>query len=479
MTYGPEVAELNDRIGLTPDPQQELGLDLIFAINPDGSPASFAGCVICCRQNMKTGLFKQAVLGWLEITEDREIVWSAHEMSTTTEAQRDLETLITESYLGRRLATGPTNGIFYGSIGQRIEFANGQQIMFKARTKTGGRGLARGKLVLDEAFALTPGMMGSIVPTLATKPNAQMLYGSSAGLADSEVLFDVRERGRAGKSPRLFYLEWLAPKEPCRNAAGEVDKNCRHPKDAPERGLDCALDREHLRRAANPAISTGRITLERLEDFRQELPPAEFARECLGWWDEPASAQQVIASDVWQALKDDGPPDGTAPAALAVDMSHDRVLAIAGCWATEDGAHIELVALDYVTDTLGAAEWLKGRAGRRIPVVVDSASPAASMVPALKAARVKVIQTGPVDMGKACGLFYDETTHGRLTHAGQAQLDSALLGASKRAIREAGSWAWDRKDPEANIAPLVAATLARFGAAGSRRRSTGGVTTAD
>jgi hypothetical protein len=38
------------------------------------------------------------------------------------------------------------------------------------------------------------------------------------------------------------------------------------------------------------------------------------------------------------------------------------------------------------------------------------------------------------------------------------------MGARKRAIGKAGGWGWDRRDPELNIAPLVAATLARFGA---------------
>ena len=74
------------------------------------------------------------------------------------------------------------------------------------------------------------------------------------------------------------------------------------------------------------------------------------------------------------------------------------------------------------------------------------------------------MQTSAADMGKACGLFYDDVTAGRLTHAAQPQLDQALAGAKKRNIRDAGAWAWDRKNPETNIAPLVAATLARFGA---------------
>jgi hypothetical protein len=91
LTYGPEVADLCDQAGFTPDPQQELGLDLIFAIRPDGSPASFAFCVICARQNLKSGLFLQACIGWLFVLDDvPEIAWSAHELRTALDAQREL-----------------------------------------------------------------------------------------------------------------------------------------------------------------------------------------------------------------------------------------------------------------------------------------------------------------------------------------------------------------------------------------------------
>lgn len=308
LTYGPEVADLCARADFAPDPQQELGLDLIFAIRPDGSPASFAGCVICCRQNLKTGLFKQAAIGWMFVTEEPTMVWSAHEMSTTDAAQRDLENLIaSKPFLSKHLAPGITNGVFYGSLGRRIEFASGQTILFKARTDTGGRGLAKRKLILDEAFALTPAMIGAVMPLMMAQENPQILYGSSAGKADSDVLLDVRERGRLGKSPRLFYLEWLAPREDC------ADKDCAHPKDAVPRGIDCALDREHLLRKANPALTTGRITLETLRDLRQEMPPEEYARECLGWWDEPEAVDakaEFFSETDWAATAVDVEPDG-------------------------------------------------------------------------------------------------------------------------------------------------------------------------
>ena len=103
-TLGDEVADLSDLAGFAPDPEQRLGLDLIFAFDRHGKSCAFEFCVVCCRQNLKTGLFKQAALGWLFITEQRLVVWSAHEFNTAQEAHRDMATLIENTpFLSRRL----------------------------------------------------------------------------------------------------------------------------------------------------------------------------------------------------------------------------------------------------------------------------------------------------------------------------------------------------------------------------------------
>lgn len=472
LTYGPEVADLNAKANFEPDPQQELGLDLIFAIKPDGSPASFEVCVICCRQNLKTGLFKQAAIGWLFVTEQPLVVWSAHEMSTTSEAQRDLaNTMLDAPMLRKRMMPNENNGVYHANGEERIELATGQRVMFKARTKDGGRGLTAPKLILDEAFALKPSMMGSLLPLMMAQKDPQVLYGSSAGKADSEVLFDIRERGRTGISPAMTYLEWLSPRERC------AEEDCKHPKDAAARGVDCALDREHLIRKANPTITTGRIQIETVRNLRQALPPAEFARECLGWWDEPTKQGEVIPSDAWGARQvepGDAPAASVAPNALGLDRWYDGATAVAGAWRDLDTYHVELVAVDVSPDTTSVVRWVAERAGKRIPVVVAGDSPAAALVPELRALKVAVIVTSVADLGKACVGFRDDVLQERLSHANQDHLNAALAGAKKRRIGDAGMWGWDRKAPDLDISPLMAATLARFGAAvskGKRQRT--------
>lgn len=191
-TLGDEVADVCVMADFAPDPEQKLGLDMIFACDHHDKSVCFEFCAICSRQNLKTGLFKQASLGWLFVSKVRLIVWSAHEFETAAEAHRDMAALIEDSpVLSKRLKQ-----IHNSSNDKSIELTTGQRLRFKARTKTGGRGLSAEKVVLDEAFALRPEHLGALMPTMSVQPDPQILYGSSAPLVDSEVLRGIMLRGR-------------------------------------------------------------------------------------------------------------------------------------------------------------------------------------------------------------------------------------------------------------------------------------------
>ena len=82
------------------------------------------------------------------------------------------------------------------------------------------------------------------------------------------------------------------------------------------------------------------------------------------------------------------------------------------------------------------------RAGKRIPVLIDGASPAATLVAALTVAKVKVLLTTGRDMARACGGFCDDVAAGKLSHAGQPALDAAVAGARRRPIGDAGAFGW-------------------------------------
>lgn len=409
----------------------------------DGTWAAKQVGVSAPRQNGKSQLIVARALTGALLFGERKIIISAHAQDTARETFHKLvEQIDASPALAERIAH---RGVMNAINREKISFKNGAVIQFKARTVSGSRGFSSDCLLLDEAQILGMPAWVSINSTMSARPNPQIwLLGTPPTPEDNpEVFASIRASALAGASTALAWLEWAAD-----------------PTDDP------AL--ETTRAKANPAWYT-RINHEVVQGEFETYPAERFALDRLGIWSDD-QVQRVIPANVWSDLVADRP--AAAPTGLAVDMSHDRLVAVAGCVALDEGAaYVELLAVDYQRDTLAAVEWLAEKAGRRIPVFIDGASPAASMVPALKERKVRVTVTTASDMGKACGMFYDDVMAGRLAHAGQAQLDQALAGARKRNIRDAGAWGWDRKDESTNIAPLVAATLARLAAATKQART--------
>jgi hypothetical protein len=447
-TLGPEVAELCELVGYPPDPEQRLILDEVFAFGGDGRSSAFEVCVVCARQNLKSGCFQQCAIGWLWLCDVRLVVWSAHEFSTTQEAFLELQQLVDGSdILSRRVKR-----IYTGNGDERIELMSGSRLLFKARTKHGGRGLSGDKVILDEAFALQPAHMGALLPLLSVRPDPQVLYGSSAGLSTSMVLRRIRDRGRAGSSGRLFYCEWCAPRGGCASEA------CGHEVGA----VGCALDDVGNWQAANPLLGRTRangtgLTVDYVGAERQALPPEEFARERLGWWDEPGAAD-AFGAGRWEACAGEPPGPDVAVGGLAVavsyDLSHAAVVA-----AAKDGTVLHVRPLIHGPGT----GWVADRVVELqrlhpVDVAVDGGGPAADLIPGLEAAGVAVRKLNTADVLDACAGIYKRVQETTLRHGSYEDLDAAAGAAVKRAVGD--RWAWGRKASTADISVLEAATLA-------------------
>jgi len=462
-TYGPQVAELCQLAGFVPDPEQQLGLDAIFAVNEADKVAALEAAVIVGRQNMKTGLFKMATLGWLFLTDQRLVVWSAHEFRTSQEAFRDMEELI----MGTKHFARRVKQIHRGNGDEAIELYGDRRLMFKARTKSGGRGLSGDKIILDEGFALQPSHMGSLFPTLAARPDPQVVYGSSAGKVESGVLRAIRDRGRPGGDPSLAYIEYCAPPPKVACADGE---SCTHARDA----VGCGCDNMELIKAANPAIGR-RITVSYVRGERRALPPAEFARERMGWWDDPLGGEVPIKPADWDSCLDEE-SKRVGSVALAVDITPDRsVSSIAVAGRRADGlVHAELVehraGTGWVVDRI--VELFQKTRPTPVVLVIDPAGPAGSLEKKLlergfstdrelPAGKWRLQMVGSREYAQACGALADDIANSEFRHIGQAPLSTAVDGVATRPLAEA--WAWSRGKSGATIAPLVAVTLARHG----------------
>ena len=432
------IVELMGSYGTQLDPWQVDVLRAGCGVLADGSWATPTVGINVPRQNGKSVVLQARALAGALLFGERVIILSAHEQRTSRllfEGLRDY--FDGYSDLSRRV-----HSVIAALGREEIRLKDGTRIVFPSRTRSNLRGFSIDLLLLDEAQLLTDEQWEASRPALAARENPVVwLAGTSPQLTtDAAVFGRLRAAAYEGTDAGLAWTEYGAPD----------DANMTDPA---------------VWRGANP----GRVSLEAMEAERRELSPGGFLRERLNVWPTDRT-EQVIDPQWWAQLVGSGPMDGSAPQALAVDAGHDRSAVVVGGWNLGDGkTYVEIV--DSGHDLLEAAQFLLAKAGRRIPVIVDGMSSARSLEPTLTAARVQVRVTSAAEMAVACGQFLDGVNAGLVVHSGQAQLDAAVEGARRRPIGDGGAFGWDRRDESVVISPLVAATLARFGAATTRPRS--------
>jgi phage terminase large subunit-like protein len=454
---GDEVVDFAETYGRIFDAEQRLVVDALMSERADGKWAALEAGLVCSRQNLKTFTFECIALAKLFYFDEQLVIWSAHLFETAMESFRNIEEIVkSHEHLDKRVKTysheNGNEGIELLPRDDQIAAGKGgSRLKFRARSKSGGRGLTGDTVILDEAFALQPSHLGALLPTLSARPNPQVLYGSSAGQTDSAVLRNIRDRGRKGGDPSLVYVEFCAPQGGC------VQPMCEH---AP--GTDgCALDDVENWRLANPALGK-RISVEYVAAERRALPPEEFARERMGWWDEPLG-DAPISLDKWLACID---PESkrTGACVIGLDVSpslRSAAVAMAG-WRTDGLPHGELVKHEPGVDWL--AETLAGyvRAKRPAAVVGHGTAQLKALVPSLEAAGVTVTLLTDGDMAAACSQLQSEVAEGGFRHLGDPILADALGNAASKPVGD-GGWVWRRKGSEGDITPLVALNAARWG----------------
>jgi hypothetical protein len=147
--------------------------------------------------------------------------------------------------------------------------------------------------------------------------------------------------------------------------------------------------------------------------------------------------------------------------ALGIEISQDRShTAIVAAGALEDGDTLAVDLLHYLPGTVGVVAAVVAVAGP-VAVVIDPHSPSATLVQPLADAGVTVATPSSGDVAVAYGTFLDELAAGRLRHTGRAELTEAVRAAGTRPM--GGAATWQRRGTEADVSPLVAASLALWG----------------
>ena len=425
-----------ERLGTPLMPWQQQVADVALEVDPaTGRLAHREVVVTVPRQAGKTTLLL-AVMVW------RALQWPGQRIAYTAQSGKDARLkweddhvpTLERSPLAGQFKVRRTNG------SEAIRWSNGSLHTIVSSTETAGHGTQIDLGVVDEAFSQTDNRLEqAFKPAMVTREQPQLWVISTAGTATSSWLRSKVDRGRLqcaeGAGSGMAYFEWSAP--------DDADPN------DPATWWGC-----------HPALGKT-ITLDALRADFASMELAEAERAYLNRW-TTASAAAPIPVSIWNSREDPALELGD-DLVFALDFSPSRSSAsiVTAGWTGEVHG-VELV--DHRENT----DWVVSRCielwDRWSPraFVVDSAGPACSVVPDLEANGIRVVTTSGREMAQACGRLFDAVLNDKVHHRGQSALTAAVTGAAKRKLGDA--WAWSRSSSAVDISPLVAATLALWGA---------------
>lgn len=462
-TIGPEVADLGQLCGFFANPEQRLLLDGAFGFDKRGRlPFEVVG--IASRQNLKTGFLILQGLGKGVLLKRPTQIWTAHRDGATDEAFIEFEKLIDASAeLSKRIRRTT-----HGKGDKSVEFTTGCRILFRARTGKGGQAMSADDIDLDELFAVEPQHIGSFMPTMSTRPNAQITQMSSAPHAASAYQRSIMNRGRLAalglaEEPRMVYAEWTTERVVAKGPGGKPvfgPPSCKQPDCDHALGRPgCICDDPALVKLANPSLERSAppsISWEYVCSERRAMAEIieMYFRERMGVGEQPASVGGAIAPVLWESRRSTRKPP--KPKALGVAIDLDRTWGSLGAFGDNYLGAVR-------RDRLGP--WLLEETERvakkhRIPVGIDEKGPAASLIEPLRGAGVSVHAFGTEDVVLACTEVYDGLVEGRYEHGDHDDLNDAVKVAGWRFINDRRVWARRGGD----ISMLEADTLAVWAA---------------
>jgi hypothetical protein len=341
--------------------------------------------------------------------------------------------------------------ILRGAGSQRIEFDNGSLFLVVPPKGDAFRGDAGDMIILDESQEhdqeTSDDLLGAILPTMDTRPSAQLVIAGTAGEHRSGLLWNTLEEGR-NQEPGTGIVEYAAPDDTPMWIPGE-----------PVHGTiaDPAVwDMAHV------GIGT-LTTMETMEIRFAKLPRPQFLREYLGMWPEDYT-QSAIGAALWRGAEVDF-VDKPADFAAAFDVAPDgSESAFVAAWRDDDGvAYIEVLGHEPGTTWLGPMVQAHQKRYPRMRVGYDSIGAAlveADEMGKLRDPKPKIEALRMSDIAAACAAFMRDLGNARLHHFGQPGLDSAVAGAAKRQMLGEKAWAWGRAASGGSITTLIAGTNA-------------------
>lgn len=423
---GPQLAQVAEIMGLDLFGWQRQVADVALEVDDAGRYSRRTVGVSVGRQNGKTALLTARI--GLELLAGGHVAYTAQDRGGARlkfqEAVELLRPGLGSRFAQLRLANGS----------ECLTMTNGGSLRVVTPSTEGARGLTLDLVVIDEAMAHPLRLVGALGPTMATRPSSQLWLASNAGTHRSELLRHYRDLGRSGDSSSLAWFEW---------AAGDDDDP----------------DDPSVWFRAIPTLAEDRgVSLNAVTDFHQTMTEELYSREILNRWSLD-SGDFVLDLAVFNQLVEHDLPHGEK-LAIGVDVTPYRDWSTI-CIASQTGDRYLTEVLDHRPGVGWVPARLQELASRwNATIVVDAGAAAGSLLPHLQ--HLNTLEVGARDYAASCATMYDAIIDGKLAHLGDAILLDAVASATRRRLGD--RWAWKRTSDESPISPLVAASLAVFGA---------------
>lgn len=345
---------------------------------------------------------------------------------------------------------------------EAIILDNGGSIEIIARSSASGRGFTVDVIICDEAQDMSDDDQESLMSTASSAPSGNPIWiytGTPPGpKSNGEVFTRIRTESLKRSGRPRSWIEW----SPDELADPPIDPT----------------DRE-VWREMNPALGSGRLIWKVVEAEFEDLSRIGFCRERLGMW-SAGTTLQAIPEPAWRSVADrkSFPMDRYA---LGVMVNTDRSMAAVGFAGRRSNGtwHIEID--EERPGTGWVVEWVIDRVSKNsiVAVVIDSASPAISLVDDLEDAGVKVTQIGTKEIAGACGSLYDgivgtvndfNEVIRTIYHTDQVQLNTSLAVARRKPVLGNTAWVWDGREEDSNVLAMQAVTLALWGSQGTKNK---------
>jgi len=453
-SLGDDALDLWYLAGKRSDPWQALSLDSIFSVDEAGRWVCTEHGELVARQNGKGDVLSPATLAHLYLWpkpdgEPKTIVHTAHQFKTAREAFLRLRRVITSS----SALMGEVTRISTAHGEEGFELANGNRLLYLARSANSGVGFTVDVLVVDEAQQMSQAALDALLPTMSAVENTQIIYTGTVPdeLNDSEVWEGVRDRGRSGSDPRTGWMEF--------SPEGSDDP------DRAER-IDIRDERNWV--AGNPGLGhRPGLTRETIEDEISRLSPDSVRRLRLSVWPNRRPVQAAKLSeldlDVWKRhARDDAAVSGDG-VVLSLALGRGGGYGTIGAAVRADSESIAVEHLHTDRGTLWIAPMLKKlKAEHGNALVVLDPKNAASVLGALEAAGVKYLAMNLDEIAAAHTLFIEHVNAGLVPHRKQDEVTKSLELATTRNIGRAGV-TWEQSDKTKPVSMAQAVTWALWG----------------